>query len=401
MLWLTLVMSMREIRRNALRSFLTMLGIVIGVGAVIAMVTIGQGATQKVRNDVSALGDNLLVISPSAVRRGPVRTPATPFDRRDVEAIQREVPGVKAVAPTAQNGATAVFGNQNWPTSLQGVEDGYFDVRGYTIELGRRFNETEIAQGQPVCILGKAVRESLFGQESPISERIRVGRLSCLVVGVLAGKGQAASGGNQDDVILAPLVAFQRRVAGNRNITTIYLQTQEGQSTAAVQGQIEELLRERRRIEAGGTDDFTVRNMQEIADAMSSITASLTGLLGGIAAVSLLVGGIGIMNIMLVSVTERTREVGTRLAIGALASEVLLQFLVEAVVLALIGGVIGIAFGLTLSYLATKSLALPFMIAPEVVMGAFAFSAAVGVAFGYLPARKAARLNPIEALRHE
>jgi len=401
MIWSTLLMALREVKRNALRSFLTMLGIMIGVGAVIAMVTIGEGATQKVRNDVSALGDNLLVISPGAARRGPERTPAVPFERQDIEAVEREIGGIKGLAPTAQSSTTVIYGNQNWPSTVVGAEEAYFDVRGYKLDLGRSFSETEITVGTPVCILGKTVRENLFGQTPPVGQRVRIKQLSCLIIGVLAPKGQAAMGGDQDDVVLMPLKAFQRRVAGNHNIGTVYLQTEDGEATAAVQAQVEELLRERRRVQPGAADDFTVRNMQEIAETMSSVTSSLTGLLGGIAAVSLLVGGIGIMNIMLVSVTERTREVGTRLAIGALASEVLLQFLVEAVVLAMLGGILGILFGLGLSYAATRGLTLPFLVSPGVVFGAFAFSAAVGVIFGYLPARKAARLNPIEALRHE
>ncbi|UQA63111.1 ABC transporter permease [Polyangium aurulentum] len=401
MIWSTLLMALREVKRNALRSFLTMLGIMIGVGAVIAMVTIGEGATQKVRNDVSALGDNLLVISPGAARRGPERTPAVPFERQDIEAVEREIGGIKGLAPTAQTSTTIVYGNQNWPSTVVGAEEAYFDVRGYKLDTGRSFSETEITAGTPVCVLGKTVRENLFGQTPPMGQRVRIKQVSCLIIGVLAPKGQAAMGGDQDDVVLMPLKAFQRRVAGNHNIGTVYLQTEDGQATAAVQAQVEDLLRERRRVQPGAADDFTVRNMQEIAETMSSVTSSLTGLLGGIAAVSLLVGGIGIMNIMLVSVTERTREVGTRLAIGALASEVLLQFLVEAVVLAMLGGILGILFGLGMSYAATRGLTLPFLVSPGVVFGAFAFSAAVGVIFGYLPARKAARLNPIEALRHE
>lgn len=401
MLWATLVMALREVRRNALRSFLTMLGIMIGVGAVIAMVTIGEGATQKVRADVGALGENLLVVSPGAARRGPERTPATPFQIDDVEAIRREVTGIQILAPTAQSGTTAVYGNQNWPTNTIGIDEAFFEVRGYKIDTGRSLSESEMSIGTAACILGKTVRDNLFGETSPLGKRIRIKQMSCLIVGVLAPKGQAAVGGDQDDVVLMPLRAFQRRVAGNQNIGSIYVQSAGTQWTASVQSQIEDLLRERRRVAPGALDDFNVRNMQEIADTMSSVTASLTGLLGGIAAVSLLVGGIGIMNIMLVSVTERTREVGTRLAIGALASEVLLQFLVEAVVLSMLGGMLGIAFGLSLSYAATQALSLPYSISPATVAGAFGFSAAVGVAFGYLPARKAAGLNPIEALRHE
>ncbi len=401
MLWATLVMALREVRRNALRSFLTMLGIMIGVGAVIAMVTIGEGATQKVRADVGALGENLLVVSPGAARRGPERTPATPFQMEDVEAIRREITGIQILAPTAQSSTTLVVGNQNWPTSAIGIDDAFFEVRGYKIDQGRTFSDIEMSSGSPACILGKTVRENLFGEAMPMGKRIRIKQMSCLVVGVLSPKGQAAVGGDQDDVVLLPLAAFQRRVAGNQNIGSVYIQTERAELTASVQSQIEDLLRERRRIVPGALDDFNVRNMQEIADTMSSVTASLTGLLGGIAAVSLLVGGIGIMNIMLVSVTERTREVGTRLAIGALASEVLLQFLVEAVVLSMLGGILGICFGLSLSYAATRALSLPYSISPATIAGAFGFSAAVGVAFGYLPARKAAGLNPIEALRHE
>ncbi len=401
MLWATLVMSLREVRRNALRSFLTMLGIMIGVGAVIAMVTIGEGATQKVRADVGALGENLLVVSPGAARRGPERTPATPFEMDDVEAIRREIAGIQIIAPTAQSSGTVVIGNQNWPTSTIGIDEAFFDVRGYKIDIGRNFSESEMSTGTPACILGKTVRENLFGESVPMGKRIRIKQVSCLVVGVLAPKGQAAVGGDQDDVVLMPLRAFQRRIAGNQNIGSVYVQTERAELTTIVQSQIEDLLRERRRIAPGALDDFNVRNMQEIAETMSSVTASLTGLLGGIAAVSLLVGGIGIMNIMLVSVTERTREVGTRLAIGALASEVLTQFLVEAVVLSILGGVLGIAFGLSLSFGATKALSLPYSVSLGTVAGAFCFSAVVGVVFGYLPARKAARLNPIEALRHE
>lgn len=401
MIWATLIMSLREVKRNALRSFLTMLGVMIGVGAVIAMVTIGEGATQKVRNDVSALGENLLVVSPGAARRGPERTPAVPFEEADLEAIAREISGIKVLAPTTQTSSTVVSGNQNWPTSIIGVDEAYFEARGYKIDIGRIFSETELGAGTPVCILGKTVRENLFGTAIPMGQRIRVKQASCLIIGVLVSKGQAAMGGDQDDVVLMPLSAVQRRITGNLNIGSIYLQTDDAAQGPIVQAAIEDLLRERRHVLPGADDDFNVRNMQEIADTMSSVTASLTALLGGIAAVSLLVGGIGIMNIMLVSVTERTREVGTRLAIGALASEVLLQFLVEAVVLSMLGGVLGILFGLGLSYLATQSLVLPFSVSPTVVVGAFAFSAAVGVFFGYLPARKAARLNPIEALRHE
>ncbi len=400
MLLVTFMMALREVRRNTMRSFLTMLGIVIGVGAVITMVTIGKGATRQVTESVGALGENVLMLRPGAQRRGGMRQGAKGFEAADVSAIENEVPGISAVAPTSSTQATIVFGNENVSTSVTGTTNQYLEVRGYSLGTGRLFSEAETAIGSPVCILGTTVEQNLFADADPIGERIRVGRVSCQVVGVLESKGAAAFG-DQDDVVLMPMLAVQRRVAGEPNIDSINIKANEGQSLEVLQAQIEALMRERRGVQRGATDDFNVRNVQEIADAMSAVTTSLTSLLGGIAAVSLLVGGIGIMNIMLVSVTERTREIGTRLAIGALASEVLLQFLVEAVVLSTLGGIIGIGTGVGLSYGASRVLELPFVVAPEVMVGAFVFSAVVGIGFGYLPARKAAHLNPIEALRHE
>jgi putative ABC transport system permease protein len=378
-----------------------MLGVVIGVGAVIAMVTIGNGATAKVQSDVGSLGQNMLMIMPGADRRGGFHSTATAFEEQDVQAIRREIRGIDAISGTCGATAMAVFGAENWSTTITGADNDYLTVRGYIVESGRAFLATEVSSGTPACILGQTVKKSLFGESNAIGERIRVGRVSCQVVGVLLGKGAAAMGPDQDDLIVMPLRAVQRRIAGNTNVTAIFAKVTEGTPTATVKDQIEALMRERRRLAPGAESDFSVRDLQEIAQAMSSITAALTGLLGGIAAVSLLVGGIGIMNIMLVSVTERTREIGTRLAIGALASEVLLQFLVEAIVLSTLGGVIGIAFGLGLSYVGTRLLSVPFLVSPGIVVAAFLFSAVVGILFGYLPARKAARLNPIEALRHE
>jgi putative ABC transport system permease protein len=403
LIWVTFVMALREVRRHALRSFLTMLGIVIGVGAVITMVTIGKGATAQVTAQVSSLGDDVVLVRPGADRRGPggVRDSAEPFELADVAAIRREVLGVEAVTGSASRAATVVFGNANWPTTVTGCDGEYLTVRGFTLAAGRDFSSAELAGGAPVCVVGETVREKIYGDVDPVGTRLRVGSVSCLVVGRLAEKGEAVMGMDLDDTVLMPLTAFQRRIAGNQDVAVIQLKARRSQSIAVVQGQVEALMTERRRIPPGQEKDFTVRNVQELANAMSAITTTLTGLLGGIAAVSLLVGGIGIMNIMLVSVTERTREIGTRLAIGALASEVLLQFLVEAIVLSVLGGVIGIGFGLGLSFVAARALTLPFVVAPDVVVGAFVFSALVGVVFGYLPARQAARLNPIEALRHE
>jgi putative ABC transport system permease protein len=401
MIRITLVMAFRQIRRNTLRSFLTMLGIVIGVGAVIALVTIGQGATARVTADIGKLGDKLLIVSPGGMRRSSGFSQAEGFTKEDVAAISNEVPGAQRVAPTVQKQALAVWGNRNWSTSVTGTTNEYLEVRAYTLAAGRALTEAEVTAGQPLCLLGASVKKELFAAEDAIGSSLRLDKLSCEVVGVLAAKGQSGMGQDQDDVVLMPLRTVQRRLLGSNGINTIYVSAAHDVSTARVKAQIENLLRERRRIAEGAEDDFNVRDMQEIAEAMTSATGTLTALLGAIAAVSLLVGGIGIMNIMLVNVTERTREIGIRLAIGALAREVLLQFLVESIVLSMLGGVIGIVIGLLGSYAAARSLGVPFVVVPNILMIAFGFSAFIGIAFGYLPAHKAARLNPIEALRHE
>jgi putative ABC transport system permease protein len=343
----------------------------------------------------------LLIVSPGALRRSSGFAASKAFDKDDVDAIQNDVLGIERLAPTVSRGALAVWGNKNWRTSITGTTSVYLDVRDYQVAKGRKPSDAEFASGQPLCLIGATTAKELFGSEDPLGAAIRLDKLSCEVIGVLAAKGQSGMGQDQDDVVLMPLRAVQRRLAGNNDIGTIYISVAGSRSTTLVRDRVENLLRDRRHIPRDAESDFSVRDMKEIAEAMTSATGALTGLLGAIAGVSLLVGGIGIMNIMLVNVTERTREIGIRLAIGALASEVLLQFLVEAVVLSMFGGIIGIALGLLGSYFATHSLGLPFTLLPQILLLAFGFSALIGVAFGYLPAHKAARLNPIEALRHE
>jgi putative ABC transport system permease protein len=396
-----ILLALREIRRNVLRSALTILGIVIGVAAVITMVTIGEGATAQVQAEIAKLGTNLLQVFPGqGFRGGGARSMAKRFDIEDVEAIA-ELPGVAAVAPTAQASAQAIYGNTNWSTQVQGTNDQFLRVRDWTLSSGRNFTESELRSGAAVCILGATVRRQLFGAQDPVESSIRLQKLSCKVIGVLNQKGQSSFGQDQDDIVLMPLRTVQRRINGNSDVYTILVSAREGMDTNRVQQSIELLMRERRRIRPGTDDDFSVMDMKEIASAMTSTTKVLTGLLGAVAAVSLVVGGVGIMNIMLVSVTERTREIGTRLAVGAMAKDVLLQFLVEAVVLALLGGTIGIIVGLTAAAFATKGFGVPFVFNSGIVVLAFVFSAAVGIAFGYFPARRAAQMDPIEALRHE
>jgi len=402
MLWDTFILALREIRRHVLRSFLTVLGVVIGVASVIIMVTLGNGATVQVTEQIASLGSNLLMVSPGR-RLGPGRDSSTssPFKLADAEAIVREVTYLTAVAPSAGQGVTAIFGNENWSTTINGTTNEYLKVRNWSIETGREFNNGDLRAGTAVCIIGDTVRKELFGGQDPLGKRIRLGKFSFQVIGLLKAKGQSTMGTDQDDTILIPIRAFQRRISGNKDISLIQVSVSDGESTEKAQQEIESLMRERRHISSNEDDDFQVMDMKEIATMLTGTTRVLTALLSAVAAVSLLVGGIGIMNIMLVSVTERTREIGIRLAIGALEREVLTQFLVEAVVLSSSGGLFGIALGLSACIGLKNILQVPFVFNPGIVITAFLFSAAVGVIFGYFPALKAAGLDPIEALRHE
>ncbi|MDP3138977.1 MAG: ABC transporter permease [Burkholderiaceae bacterium] len=401
MIWNTLVLALREIRRNLMRSALTMLGIVIGVAAVVTMVTLGNGATASVSQQISSLGSNLILVMPGQ-RMGMGSGGAVPrFRLGDVEAITTQITGVQAAAPVVTSSLTAVAGARNWRTSVTGTDNGYFPIGNWRLSSGRLFTEAEEQSGKAVCLLGDRVRRELFGAANPLGSDVRLQSFNCQVIGLLAAKGQGSMGNDQDDVIVAPLRTVQRRLTGKTEVNTIMVQARDGASTTALKGKLELLLRERRSIAAGEEDNFNVLDTKQIADTLSGTTQILTLLLGAVAAVSLLVGGIGIMNIMLVSVTERTREVGIRLAIGALEREVLLQFLIEAVVLSAVGGMLGIALATAASIGLSQLMNLPYAFDVQINLLSFAFSAAIGVVFGFTPARRAARLNPIEALRHE
>jgi len=401
MLWNSLLLAVREIRRNVLRSFLTILGIVIGVAAVIVMVTLGEGATLQVRKQIEGLGSNLLIVRPGQ-RMGPgMSSDAPPFGMDDLAALRREIPAVAAAAPAATQAMTAIVGNNNWSTSAIGSDNQYLTARSWTLDAGRQFTQSELRAGKAVCIIGATVRHELFGAQDPVGSRIRLKNLSCEVIGVLAAKGQSSMGTDQDDLVLMPIRTVQRRITGNPDVRVIYLSVQDDRATYRVKADAERLLRERRHISASEEDNFSVRDMREIANMLTGTTQVLTALLGAVASVSLLVGGIGIMNIMLVSVTERTREIGIRLAIGAREREVLMQFLVEAMVLASFGGLLGILLAVGTSVALARILQVPFVLNGGIIAIAFLFSAAVGIVFGFFPARRAARLDPIEALRHE
>lgn len=401
MFYETIKLALQAILRNALRSFLTVLGIVIGVGAVIAMVTIGNGTTAKVSADLAKLGSNLLFVAPGQWGPGRAGAEAKPFNARDVAALKNQLRGVRAVAPVSRSAVTVIYGAENRKTTVTGTDNAFFITQDWMLESGRQFLDGEIRSGRAVCVIGETVRRELFGAAEAIRRNLRVKNVSCEVIGLLRSKGQSSFGTDQDDIVVMPLRTVQRRITGNANVARVYVSARDGVETAKVQADIERLLRERRKISAGEDDDFTVRDMKEILETQTAATAVLTGLLGAVAGVSLLVGGIGIMNIMLVSVTERTREIGIRLAIGAQEAQVLMQFLVEAVVLSLFGGIIGILAGLGFAALATAGMRLPFILDPTIVLIAFGFSALVGIVFGYFPARRAARMDPIEALRHE
>ncbi len=401
MLGNALLLAFRELRRNVMRSILTMLGIIIGVASVITLVTLGNGATRQVTQQIASLGSNLMMISVGK-RTGPGQmSGAEAFKIADAEALLHEIPELAAVAPVASSATTAIFANENWSTNVTGSTDAFFPVSNQQIAQGRLFTASEARVGAALCIIGQTVATKLFALQNPLGNRIRLQKISCEVIGVLLSKGQSTMGSDQDDLIVIPLRTFQRRIAGNQDVNLIKVSVKDGVDADLVKRDIERIMRTRRHLASNEENNFNVLDMKEITAMLTTTTRTMTGLLSAVGAVSLLVGGIGIMNIMLVSVTERTREIGIRLAIGALEREVLLQFLVEAVVLSSFGGLIGIALALTTAIALSGIMQVPFVFEGGIVAIAFLFSASVGIIFGYFPARKAARLDPIEALRHE
>jgi putative ABC transport system permease protein len=402
-MWLnTLLLSLRSIRRNLLRSFLTVLGIVIGVSAVITMVTVGNGATLAIQNQIAGLGTNLLQVRPGQ-RMGPGGSGASApaFKESDGEAIAAQIGGIAAVAPEARSGAVLVANGRNWSSSVIGSTNDWLVTGNWKLADGREFSNDEQRAGGAVCLIGSTVQRELFGSTSAVGAQLRVRAMSCEVIGTLQSKGQGAFGNDQDDMVLMPIKTLQRRITGNTRVNTLLVSMNDGADAARVTASLTQLLRERRKLAESDEDNFNVLDTKQLAETLSGTTKIMTTLLGAVAAVSLLVGGIGIMNIMLVSVTERTREIGLRLAIGALEREVLLQFLIEAVVLAALGGLIGIVLATGASVGLSALMNVPYQFNVGVNLLSFVFSAGIGVLFGYFPARRAARLNPIDALRHE
>ncbi|MEI8267207.1 MAG: ABC transporter permease [Betaproteobacteria bacterium] len=404
MLYSVFLLALRSVKRNMLRSFLTILGIVIGVSAVITMVTLGNGATQAIQNQITSLGTNLLMVGPGQRLGGGGGGRGVPqFTEADGEAIQGQIGGVAAVAPQGRTNVTVVANGRNWATTVYGSTNTWFETGNWKLVSGRKFEDDEQLGGGAVCIIGETVRRELFGGtigQTGLGEQVRVKQFSCDVVGILGAKGQGGMG-DQDDAVLLPLHTLQRRVTGSRNVGTLLVSMQAGADSVPLKASLRQLLRERRKLAEADDDNFNIFDTQQLAETLSGTTQVLTTLLGAVAAVSLLVGGIGIMNIMLVSVTERTREIGLRLAVGALEREVLMQFLIEAVVLSTLGGIIGIVIATAASYGLAVVMSVPYVFDPLINILSFVFSACIGMVFGYFPARRAAQMDPIEALRHE
>ena len=405
MRWLmTFRIALRALARNKLRAFLTMLGIIIGVGAVIAMVAIGEGAKATIRSQISALGTNVLIVLPGSNVQGGVRAGTGNVNTlvdTDARAMTRELRSVAYASPVMRRQEQLIAGNLNWGSLAQGVAPEFEQIRDWQIESGRFLHEGDMDSAAKVAVIGQTVARQLFGADDPIDQVIRIRNIPFRVVGVLAGKGQTGQGQDQDDTVMIPYTTMQKRLMRITFVQSIVVRAVSAEKVQEAQEQITLLLRQRHRIAEGREDDFTVRNLSDIAEAAQSTARVMAVLLGSVAGISLLVGGIGIMNIMLVSVTERTREIGIRMAVGARSKDIMLQFLVEAVVMAGTGGIIGILLGIGSSELLKTWAQWPTLINPSIIFIAFGFSAAVGIFFGFYPARKAAGLDPIDALRYE
>jgi len=398
--------AFRALQRNKMRAALTMLGIIIGVSAVVAMVSIGQGAQATVQAQIDSIGTNLLFVSAGAQNVGGVRSGTgdsgtNTLTVEDLEAIKREVPSVSMVTPTVNARGQLVAGNMNWNTSIQGVSEQYPEVRKWSVQSGEFFAESDVRTAARVVVIGQTIADSLFAGTDAVGQTVRVQNLPFRVIGVMARKGQDAQGRDQDDVAFTPYTTVQKKILGSPRLQIAYVSAVSPDATYTAEQQITELLRQRHKLGPNEPNDFTVRNMSDIAAAANETNNTMTMLLACIAGVSLLVGGIGIMNIMLVSVTERTREIGIRMAIGARSSAVRSQFLIESIVLSLMGGTVGILLGIGVSLAIPRMLGWPTLISMMAIVGSVIFSVAVGVFFGYYPARKAAALDPIDALRYE
>ena len=401
MLGTTFILAIRSIRRHLLRSFLTILGIVIGVGAVVTMVTLGKATTAAVQQQISALGSNVLQVRPGqGFGRGGGGPPPPPFKIGDADAIATQIAGVTAVAPQTNASATAIYEGANWSTTINGTTLAFNTVQPWPLASGRYWTRAEQEAGKAVCLIGNTVRKNLFPSGEAVGTRIRLGNVSCDVIGVLTTRGQGGFG-DQDDVVVMPIKTVQRRFVGNDDVRVMLVGVDPAYSSATVQSSITALLRERRHLTGARPDDFNIFDTKQISDTLTGTTTLLTRIVAAVAAISLVVGGIGIMNIMLVSVTERTREIGIRLAIGAVAREVLLQFLVEAVALSCLGGIVGLIIAQGVILALVPLMQVPWTFDPQINLIAFGISAVIGVVFGYFPARRAAALNPIDALRHE
>ena len=401
MLGASLLLALREIRRHLLRSILTVLGIVIGVAAVVTMVTVGNGVTASVQKQISSLGANTLILVLNTAGRQAGSASPRPLTTNDVDAIRQQIGGIGGGAGQVNASQTAAANGISWQTNVTGSSDEAFRIQVMSVTSGRLFTPEEEAAGKSVCIIGETVRKNLYPDTDPVGTELHVGKLACPVIGVLKERGQGGMGNDQDDTVLMPLKTVQRQIIGTPNIYWAVLGVNPAFDNKAVSTDIGRLLRERRHLSAGEADDFRLIDMKQISDTVSGTLRIMTALVAAIASISLVVGGIGIVNIMLVSVTERTREIGIRLAIGALAGEVRLQFLTEAVVLCSLGGVIGIALSFGLSVMLTRIMDVQFMFDPLVNLGSLLFSSFLGILFGYVPAQRAAALNPIDALRHE